>query len=251
MSGHSKWSTIKHRKGAQDAKRSKIFTKIIKELTVAARMGGEDPSSNPRLRAAIATAKAANMPNDNLKRAIAKGAGGVKGEEYESILYEGYGPGNVAVIVECLTDNRNRTVSNIRTAFNKNGGSMGSANSVMYNFNRLGVIEVAKSTIGEDQLMEAAIEAGAQEIDSEEQENYSIQTAMADLHAVQTGLEEKGIVVSKSSLVYLPQNKAEITDPDQAKGVIKLLEALEDDDDVQYVYSNADFSDEALAGLDD
>ena len=251
MSGHSKWSTIKHRKGAQDAKRSKIFTKLIKELTVATRMGGDDASANPRLRAAIAAAKGANMPNDNMKRAIQKGAGGAKGDDYESIIYEGYGPQNVAVIVECLTDNRNRTVSNIRTAFNKNGGTMGSSNSVMFNFSQIGVIEVSKTAYDEDTMMELAIDAGALELDSEGEEVYEVQTEMADLHAVQAALEEKGVEVLKSSLVYQPMNKAEITEVDHAHSVFRLIDVLEDDDDVQSVFSNVDFSDAVLAALNE
>jgi len=250
MSGHNKWSSIKHRKGAQDAKRSKVFTKLIKELTVAARMGGDDVSANPRLRAAIAAGKAANMPNDNVKRAIQKGAGGAKGDDYEGIIYEGYGPQNVAVIVECLTDNRNRTVSNVRTIFNKNGGSMGSSNSVMFNFNQIGVIEVSKSAYGEDEIMELAVDAGALEIDLEGDEVYEVQTEMSDLHAVQSILEEKGVEVVKSSLVYQPVNKAEVDDVEQAQGILRLLEALDDDDDVQDVFSNVDFSDEVLSKLD-
>jgi len=249
MSGHSKWSTIKHRKGAQDAKRSKIFTKLIKELTVATRMGGDDATANPRLRAAIAAAKAANMPNDNVKRAIVKGAGGAKGADYESILYEGHGSQNVSVIVECLTDNRNRTVSNIRTVFNKNGGAMGSANSVMYNFNQIGVIEVSKSAFEEDAMMELAIECGAEELDTEAEEVYQVQTEMSDLHAVHLALEAEGVEVLKSSLVYMPVNKVEISDADKAGSVMQLLEALEDDEDVQNVFSNVDFTEELLASL--
>ncbi|MDT8445897.1 MAG: YebC/PmpR family DNA-binding transcriptional regulator [bacterium] len=251
MSGHSKWSTIKHRKGAQDAKRSKIFTKIIKEITVATRLGGEDADANPRLRAAILLAKSANMPNDNIKRAIAKGAGGAKGDDYEEIVYEGFGPNQVAVIVECLTDNRNRTVSSVRTIFNKKGGNMGSSGSVMFNFTRIGLIEVPKASIEEDALMELIIEAGAQELDTEGEALYEVHTDQTDLAKVQGYLEEKGVEVSRAVLYYLPQNKAEITTPEDAEAVMAFLEALEDDDDVQVVYSNVDFSDEALAGMDE
>jgi len=249
MSGHSKWSTIKHRKGAQDAKRSKVFTKLIKELTVATRMGGDDATANPRLRAAISAAKAANMPNDNVKRAIIKGAGGAKGADYESIIYEGQGSQHVSVIVECLTDNRNRTVSNIRTIFNKNGGSMGSANSVMYNFKQIGVIEVAKSAFEEDDLMEIAIEAGAEELDAEGEDVYEVQTEMADLHAVHLALEAAGVEVLKSSLVYQAVNKAEVNTVDKANSVMNLIEILEEDEDVQNVFSNVDFTEEVLASL--
>ena len=251
MSGHNKWSTIKHRKGAQDAKRSKVFTKVIKEITVAARLGGEDIETNPRLRAAVASAKSANMPADNVKRAIQKGVGGTKGDDYESIVYEGYGPHQVAVIIECLTDNRNRTISSIRTAFNKNNGSLGSSNSVMYAFDRVGLIEVAKEGIEEDKMMEMALEAGAEDFDPESEDHYEITTAQADLHAVQTTLEGQGIAIQRSALAYVPQNKQEITDPAQASQVLRFLDVLEDDDDVQNVFSNLDLSDEAMAGLDE
>ncbi|OGG98179.1 MAG: hypothetical protein A2508_04190 [Candidatus Lambdaproteobacteria bacterium RIFOXYD12_FULL_49_8] len=214
-------------------------------------MGGEDIDANPRLRAAVASAKAANMPADNIKRAIQKGAGVGKGDDYEAITYEGYGPHQVAVIIECLTDNRNRTISNIRTIFNKNNGNIGSTNSVMYAFDRVGLIEVAKDGMEEDQLMELALEAGAQDFDPEGEDYFEITTALADLHLVQTALEAKGVVIQKSALAYVPQNRQEITDPEKAAQVMRFLEAIEDDDDVQNLFTNLDLSDEAMAGMND
>lgn len=250
MSGHNKWSTIKHRKGAADAKRSKIFTKVIKELTIAARLGGEDPGSNPRLRSAIALAKSSNMPNDNVKRAIQKGIGGGKGENWENIIYEGYGPHNVAVIVDCLTDNRNRTISSIRFAFGKTGGNLGSSNSVMYMFDRQGQIEINKSVIDEESLTDHILEAGAEDIDAEGDDIYLITTAPGDLNDVHSYLEEKSIEISMSAVKLIPQNRVEIEDVAKAKQVINFIETLEDDDDVQNVYSNFDISESVLKQLE-
>ncbi|MCP4298139.1 MAG: YebC/PmpR family DNA-binding transcriptional regulator [Proteobacteria bacterium] len=249
MSGHNKWSTIKHRKGAADAKRSKIFTKVIKELTIAARLGGDDPGSNPRLRSAIALAKSSNMPNDNIKRAIQKGVGGGKGENWENIIYEGYGPHNVAVIVDCLTDNRNRTISSIRFAFNKTGGNLGSSNSVMYMFDREGQIEIEKSVIDEEALTDFILEAGADDLDGEDEDFYLITTSPANLNEVHSFLEDKSIEISRSSVKLMPQNRIEIDDVAQAKQVINFIETLEDDDDVQNVYSNFDISESVLEQL--
>jgi YebC/PmpR family DNA-binding regulatory protein len=251
MSGHNKWSTIKHRKGAADAKRSKVFTKIIKELTVAARLGGEDPGSNPRLRSAIALAKSNNMPNDNIKRAIQKGIGGGKDENWENIIYEGYGPHNVAVIVDCLTDNRNRTISAIRFAFNKTGGNLGAANSVMYMFDREGQIEVEKSAIDEETLTDYILEAGADDIDSEDDQFYLITATPSNLNDVHSYLESKSIEVSTSGVKLVPQNKIEIDDLEQAKQVLKFIETLEDNDDVQNVFSNFDISESVLNQLNE
>lgn len=250
MSGHNKWSTIKHKKGAADAKRSKVFTKVIKELTVAAKMGGGDPDSNPRLRTAVAWAKSENMPKDNIERAIKKGAGGAQGDDYETIVYEGYGPHQVAVIVECLTDNRNRTVSSVRSIFNKNNGNMGASNSVMYMFDRIGLIEIEKSTIDEDSLTEHILEAGAEDIDTTGDEFYEITTAPEELHTVQTYLENQNLEIKSAQLDLVPQNSIEIDTADKAKQVIKFIDALEDDDDVQKVYSNFDLADEVAAELD-
>ncbi len=249
MSGHNKWSSIKHKKGAADAKRSKIFTKVIKEISVAAKMGGDDAAANPRLRSAIALAKSVNMPNDNISKAIKKGMGGGKGENWETIVYEGYGPHNVAVIVECLTDNKNRTISSVRTAFSKNNGNIGATNSVMYMFDRKGFIEVEKSKIDEDTLTEHILEAGAEDIDDMQEDVYLVETAPADLGDIHKYLEDKGVVVKTSRLDLIPQNKIEITEVNKAQQVIKFIDALEDDDDVQKVYSNFDINDEVLNEL--
>ncbi len=250
MSGHNKWSSIKHKKGAADAKRSKVFTKVIKEISVAARMGGEDPNANPRLRSAIILAKSVNMPNDNINKAIKKGAGGDKGESWENITYEGYGPNNVAVIVECLTDNKNRTISSIRSIFSKNNGNLGSSNSVMYMFDRKGIIEVGKDSVDEETLTEYAIEAGAEDIDTEDEDVYSIETSPSEFGNVTKFLEEKGLEIRSSGLNLVPQNRLEIDDVVKANQVIKFIDALEDDDDVQKVYSNFDISEDVLNQLE-
>ncbi|NQU65956.1 MAG: YebC/PmpR family DNA-binding transcriptional regulator [SAR324 cluster bacterium] len=250
MSGHSKWSTIKHKKGAADAKRSKIFTKVIREISVAAKMGGEDPNSNPRLRSAIALAKSVNMPNDNVNKAIKKGIGDDKSQNWDSLSYEGYGPHNVAVIVECLTDNKNRTISSVRSIFTKNNGNIGSTNSVMYKFDRKGIIEVEKARIDEDTFTEYCIDAGAEDIDTSDQTVYTIETAVGDLSAVHKYLEEKQVMIKSSGLNLIPQNKIEIDDMTQATQVIKFIDALEDDDDVQNVYSDFDITESVLQQLD-
>lgn len=251
MSGHSKWSTIKHKKGAADAKRSKIFTKVTKEIIVAAKMGGGDPSSNPRLRGAMTQARSVNMPTDKVKNAIKKGTGeSGDGNNYENILYEGYGPHNTAVIVECLTDNRNRTISSIRFTFNKNNGNIGSSNSVMYMFDHVGMIEVEKSQADEDTITEHVLEAGAEDIDTEQEEIYVIRTGSTDLHSVHTYLEEQGLEVKTAQLTYLPQNTVELKDLTQAKQVLKFIDALEDDDDVQNVYTNFDVAEDVLTQLE-
>ncbi len=250
MSGHNKWSSIKHKKGAADAKRSKIFTKVIREITVAAKMGGEDANANPRLRSAITLAKSVNMPNDNVTKAIKKGVGGGKGENWENISYEGYGPHNVAVIVECLTDNKNRTISSVRSIFSKNNGNIGSTNSVMYMFDRKGIIEVEKDAIDEEALTEYVIEAGADDIDASDEKIFSIETAPSDLGAVHKYLEEKEVKIGSSGINLIPQNKLEIDDAGKANQVIKFIDALEDDDDVQNVYSNFDITEEVLQQLD-
>lgn len=249
MSGHSKWSTIKHRKAAQDAKRGKVFTKIIKELTIAARLGGGDITANPRLRAAVANAKAQSMPKDNIERAIKKGTGELEGVNYEEIIYEGYGPHNVAVIVEVLTDNRNRTIAAVRHAFSKCGGNLGSTNSVQYMFDRLGLIYVPKSAIGEDELTEIILELGAEDIRTENPDEYEVVTNPSDFSTVRDGLEEKGVEIDRADIGWLPQNYIEIDDSKKAEQVMKLIDLLEDDDDIQNVYSNFDINDEVLAQL--
>lgn len=249
MSGHSKWSTIKHKKGAIDAKRGKIFTKVAREIATASRIGGEDPNFNPRLRAAILAAKSVNMPADNIKRAIQKGSGGDKGDNYDEIIYEGYGPNQVAVIVECLSDNKNRTIASVRSIFNKGGGSLGTSNSVMYAFDKKGVIEVAKSALDEDKLTEYALDAGADDINTEDAEKYKVICAYTDLHKVQGVLEEKGVEIESSGIGFLPQNWLVIKDLEQAKQVMRFIDTLEDDDDVQRVHSNFDISPEVAAQL--
>ncbi len=249
MSGHNKWSSIKHKKGAADAKRSKVFTKVIKEITVAARLGGDDPNANPRLRSAISLAKSVNMPNDNITKAIKKGVGGGKGEDWSTIVYEGYGPHNVAVIVECLTDNKNRTISSVRAIFSKNNGNIGATNSVMYMFDRKGIIEVEKEKIGEEELTEHVLESGADDIDDLQDDVFIVETSPNALGDVHKYLEEQGVDIKTSSIDLIPQNRVEISETSKAQQVIKFIEALEDDDDVQKVYSNFDISDEVLASL--
>lgn len=248
MSGHSKWSTIKRKKGAVDAKRGKIFTKLIKELMVAAKMGGGDPGGNPRLRSAILAAKAVNMPKDNIDRAVKKGSGGLDGVIYEEIRYEGYGPSGVAVLVDCMTDNRNRTVSEVRYAFGKNGGNMGEAGCVGFMFDKKGVIMVDKATISEEKLMELALDAGADDV-VEEDDLFKVLTAPAEFNAVSEALEKAGVKMEAASIDMIPQNTIEITDEKVARRIITMVELLEDNDDVQNVYANFDIPDELMESL--
>jgi len=248
MSGHSKWSTIKRKKGAIDAKRGKIFTRLIKEITVAARSGGGDPEGNPRLRSAIATAKAENMPKDNISRAIKKGTGEIAGEVYDEILYEGYGPGGVAVLVECLTDNRNRTVADVRHYFAKNNGNLGESGCVAYMFDKKGLILVDKTTIEEEKLMDAALEAGAEDVVEEESE-FQILTAPEDFDEVRDALEAEGIDLLEASVSMIPQNTIEVTDEKIARALMKLMDSLEDHDDVQNVYANFDIDNDLMEQL--
>lgn len=245
MSGHSKWSTIKRKKGAIDAKRGKVFTRLIKEITVAARGGGGDPEGNPRLRSAIATAKSENMPKDNITRAIKKGTGEIAGEVYDEIMYEGYGPGGVAVLVECLTDNRNRTVADVRHYFAKNNGNLGESGCVAYMFDKKGLILVDKEGISEEELMDKALEAGADDVIEEENE-FQILTAPEDFDAVREALEEAGVKFLEADISMIPQNTVEITEENIGKSLLKLMESLEDHDDVQNVFSNFDIGDELM-----
>ena len=242
MAGHSKWANIKHRKGAADAKRGKIFTRLIKEITVAARMGGGDINANPRLRSAVLTAKAENMPKDNITRAIKKGTGEIEGEVYEEILYEGYGPGGVAVLVECMSDNRNRTVADIRHYFAKSNGNLGESGCVAWMFDKKGLILVDKSTTSEEELMDVALEAGAEDVVEEETE-FQVLTAPEDFDTVREGLESAGVKFVSAEISMIPQNTIEVTDENIAKSLIKLLENLEDHDDVQNVHANFDIDD--------
>jgi YebC/PmpR family DNA-binding regulatory protein len=248
MAGHSKWANIKHRKGAVDAKRGKIFTKLIKEITVAARMGGGDPAANPRLRSAIAAAKAVNMPKDNVERGIKKGTGELEGVSYEEILYEGYGPGGVAVLVECMTDNRNRTVADVRSFFSKANGNLGESGCVSWMFDKKGSIMIDKETIDEEKLMDIALEAGAEDV-VDEDGVFQVLTAPEDFETVREALENDGIAYSEASLSMIPQNVVEVNDEKTATQLMKLIDNLEDNDDVQHVHANFDIPDEIIEAI--
>lgn len=248
MAGHSKWANIKHRKGAVDAKRGKIFTKLIKEITVAARMGGGDPNANPRLRSAVAAARNENMPKDNIDRAIKKGTGELDGANYEEITYEGYGPGGVAVLVECMTDNRNRTVGEVRYFFSKSGGNLGESGCVSWMFDKKGLLLIEKSVIDEDKLMELAIEAGADDV-VEEDNLFQVLTEPDNFPAVREALESNGVSFVEASISMVPKNVVEVTEEKAAKSLMKLLDNLEDNDDVQKVHANFDIPDEILEAV--
>lgn len=242
MSGHSKWHTIKHKKGALDAKRGKIFTKLIKEITIAARSGGSgDVNINARLRKAVSDAKANNMPNDTIDKAIKRGTGELDGVSYDEITYEGYGPGGVAVLVNTTTDNRNRTVAEIRHTFSKNGGNMGEANSVSWMFNKKGQIIIDAALKGEDDMLEIALEAGAEDMSSDG-ETHQILTAPEDFHTVLDTIKAKGIEPMSAELAMIPQNTIKLEGGDAAK-MLKLYEALDDHDDTQSVYANFEIDD--------
>jgi YebC/PmpR family DNA-binding regulatory protein len=245
MSGHSKWSTIKHKKGAADAKRGKIFTRILKEMTVAARMGGGDPIGNPRLRAAIAEAKANNMPKDNIERAIKRGTGEIEGVTYEELTYEGYGPGGVALMVETMTDNTNRTTPEIRHIFEKNGGNLGTPGSVRFQFERKGYFTIEKSAVSEDKLMEVALEAGADDLETDDPETYEVYAAPENFEQVRQALEKNNIPTVEAKLGQVPQNYVKI-DEGKAKSMMRLMEMLDDHDDVQNVWTNFDIPEEML-----
>ncbi len=245
MSGHSKWSTIRHKKGATDAKRGKIFTKLIKEITVAARLGGGDSNANPRLRTAIAAAKSENMPKNNLERAIKKGTGELEGVNYEEAIYEGYGPGGAAVLIESLTDNKNRAVADIRHIFSKCGGNLGENGCVGYMFEKKGYIVVEASATDEDTLMEVAIEAGADDV-REDGPNFEIITEPNDFEAVKEAVKNASIPNILAKITMLPTSSTEIAGK-EAEQMIRLIEMLEDCDDVQEVYNNADIPDEMVS----
>ena len=246
MAGHSKFKNIQHRKGAQDKKRSAQFSKLSREITVAAKMGMPDPDMNPRLRLAVNAAKAQSMPKDNIQRAIDKAAGG-DAESYDEMRYEGYGPGGVAIIVEALTDNRNRTATNVRTAFSKNGGNLGASGAVSHGFDRMGLITYPISAGDADSVFEAALEAGAEDVESSEDE-HSIWTAMDSLHEVAKALEATLGEAESAKLAWKPQVLVEV-DEANAATLFKMIDALEDDDDVQTVWGNYDVSDEVMAKL--
>ena len=247
MSGHSKWSSIKHKKAAVDAKRGKLFTKLIREIMVAARASGGDPETNPRLRGAISTAKAANMPSDNIERAIKKGTGELEGVHYEEVHYEGYGPNGVAIYVQCLTDNKNRTASEIRNILTKKGGSMGGAGSVAWIFEKKGLMVVPESLASEDQLMEITLSAGAEDL-SLSNGKFEIITDPGTFEAVKQSLERAKIHPESSELTMIPKNQVPLP-PDKARAVLALVEALEDHDDVQNVYANFEIPDEVMKEL--
>jgi len=247
MAGHSKWANTKHRKAAQDAKRGKIFTKIIRELVTAAKLGGADPYSNPRLRAAMDKALSNNMTRDTMDRAIARGAGGEDNANMETIIYEGYGPGGSAIMVECLSDNRNRTVSEVRHAFTKTGGNLGTDGSVAYLFSRKGIISYAPGQ-DEDVLMEAALEAGAEDVVSYDDGAIDVFTAWEELGKVRDALEAAGLKGDEAEVTMIPSTKAEM-DAETAPKLMRLVDMLEDCDDVQEVYHNGEISDEVAASL--
>jgi YebC/PmpR family DNA-binding regulatory protein len=247
MAGHNKWSSIKHKKGAADAKRGKIFTKLIKEITVAARMGGGDPDTNPRLRQAVAAAKNENMPKDNLERAIKKGTGELEGTNYEEVVYEGYGPGGVAVMVECLTDNKNRAIADIRHIFSKAGGNVGTDGCVSWMFDKKGLITVNKSDANEETLMEAVLEAGAEDI-MDEGGTFDIVTPPDEFEAVKEAVDNLSVPYDYADVTMLPQTQKRV-EGKEAEQMCKFMEALDDNDDVQKFYSNADIPDEVLNSL--
>jgi YebC/PmpR family DNA-binding regulatory protein len=247
MSGHSKWHTIKHKKGAADAKRGKIFTRIIKELTVAARSGGGDPDSNPRLRTIVAEAKANNMPRENIERAIRRGTGEEPGVSYEEITYEGYGPGGVAILIATLTDNKNRTVGEIRHLLGKLNGNLAAENSVAWMFARKGQIMVEKGGVDEEKLLSAALDAGAEDMNDDES-GYEIVTAPESFDAVRDAVKALGVEPASASIAMIPQNYIKLTGKD-AQQMLKLMEALDDHDDVQNVWANFDIEEKEIEAL--
>lgn len=244
MAGHSKWKNIRIRKGKQDAIRGKIFTKISREIIVAAKMGGGDPAMNPRLRVAVEKARENSMPVDNIKRSIQRGTGEIEGADYEEITYEGYGPGGSAIMLECYTENRNRTVAEVRHAFSKNGGSLAENGSVSWQFKHLGQIIVNRDSQDEEELTLQAIDAGADDVESDE-ESFYIYTAVENLHSTNQALEQAGVKAAEVGLTYLPTNKVELKEDDFPK-LMRLLEMLEDLDDVQETYVNVDIPEEML-----
>jgi len=245
MSGHSKWSTIKHKKGAADAKRGKVFTRIIKEMTIAARLGGGDPDGNPRLRAAIAEAKANNMPKDNIDRAVKRGTGEIDGLTYEEITYEGYGPGGVAVMVEALTDNSNRTTPEIRHTFEKYGGNFGTPGSVRFQFDRKGYFAIEKSAASEDKLMEVVLEAGADDLQTEDADVFEVYTSPEAFEGVREALEKNKIPTVEAKIGQIPSTYVKL-DESKSKQMMRLMEMLDDHDDVQNVWSNFDIPEDLL-----
>jgi YebC/PmpR family DNA-binding regulatory protein len=244
MSGHNKWSTIKHKKGAADAKRGKIFSRLIKEISIAARMGGGDADGNPRLRTAINTARAANMPKENIERAIKRGTGEIAGVNYEEIIYEGYGPGGVAVMLEVLTDNKNRTVAEIRHIFDKFDGNLGESGCVAWMFDKRGVIEIPKQGLSEDEVMELALEAGAQDVNAEG-DTYEITADPGDFEAVRSAVEAKGWKIELAEMAMIPQTTIKL-EGKKAEQMLRMMDTLDDHDDLQKVSANFDISEEEM-----
>lgn len=247
MSGHSKWSSIKHKKGAADAKRGKVFSKLIKEITVASRLGGGDPDGNPRLRTAISAAKAENMPKDNIERAVKKGTGELEGVSYEEANYEGYGPGGVAVLVDCLTDNKNRAVADVKHLFERNGGTLGEPGCVAWMFEQKGLIVFDRDNVDEEQLLELALEAGADDVKEEETE-FDVITDPSDFEPVKKAFDDAGLSYTFSEVTMIPKNTVKV-EGKKAQQMVNLMQALEDNDDVSNVYANFDISDEVLEAL--
>lgn len=248
MSGHSKWSTIKHKKGATDAKRGKLFSRLIKEITVAARAGGGDPDGNPGLRTVLLTAKSANMPKDNIDRAIKRGTGEIEGANYEENFYEGYAPGGAAVLVQVLTDNKNRAASEVRHAFSKFGGNLGEPGSVAWMFGKKGSVVFEDGLVSEEQALDIALEAGAEDVIADS-DTVEVLTAVEDLEAVKEAFEKAGLQYTTAEMTYVPSNYLELAGK-SLSSALKLLDTLDDLDDVQKVWSNLDFSDESAAGLE-
>lgn len=247
MSGHSKWSSIKHKKGAADAKRGRIFTRLIKEITVAARLGGGDPDGNPRLRTAIAAAKSENMPKDNIERAIKKGTGELEGVNYDEITYEGYGPGGVAMLVECLTDNKNRTVADIKYIFDRHAGNLGEPGCVAWMFEKKGLVVFDKDTVDEEKLLDIALESGADDV-KEEDEGFEVLIPPSDFETVKQAFDEAGLEYSLAEISMIPQNTVKL-EGKKAEQMLTLMEALEDNDDVNNVYANFDIADEVMEAI--
>jgi YebC/PmpR family DNA-binding regulatory protein len=247
MSGHSKWASIKHKKGAVDAKRGKVFTKLIKEITVATRLGGKDPDSNSRLRVAIAAAKAENMPKENIERAIKKGTGELEGSNYEEVTYEGYGPGGVAVLIEVLTDNKNRAVADVRHLFERSGGNLGESGCVAWMFSQKGLIVLQKDQVEEEMLFELALEAGADDIKEDEKE-LEVITEPSSFEKVKTAVENAEIRYTLAEITMIPKTTVKIDDK-HAQQMLTLMENLEDNEDVNHVYANFDISDEVMEAI--
>jgi len=247
VSGHNKWSSIKHKKGAADARRGKVFTKLIREITVAARLGGGDPDGNPRLRAAVVLGKAENMPKENIDRAIKKGTGELEGVSYEEANYEGYGPGGVAVLVDCLTDNKNRTVADIKYIFERHGGSLGEPGCVAYMFEKKGLIIIEKDKVNEEELLDLALESGAEDVKEEDTE-FNVIADSSDFESVRKAVNDAGLTYTFAEVTMIPKNTVEV-EGKKAQRILDLMQALEDVDDVSHVYANFDISDDVMEAL--